>query len=61
MFGPDSDEGMKCSGGGQHELTGRRLQFVLFLPLVLKIQTCSIKNLNVRCVLSPCVDPFKAV
>lgn len=36
MFGPESDEGMKCSGGGQHELTGRRLHFVLFLPLGFK-------------------------
>lgn len=36
MSGPDSDEGMKCSGGGHHELTGCRLQFVLFLPLGLK-------------------------
>lgn len=34
--GPDSDEGMKCSGGGQHELTGRRLHFVLFLALGFK-------------------------
>lgn len=36
VFRPDSDEGMKCSGGGQHELTGRRLHFVLFLPLGFK-------------------------